>query len=159
MNVAVAVGGLNERSGEQAEDADQGHRRKAAPGLLVLALAPACLVGKGVGHRDAGAVDHPDVPPVPEILLGDAALQAINEVAIDLIHFLEGNARPSLAVSARARTHGTFCVRELAPDQSHDLTHGLTTGSIGSLHLVEKAPEHDFKRKNALSAVVALGGW
>ena len=106
MGVAVAPCGFEQGPGEQTECPDKIDRRKAAAGLLTLALWPAGLISRSIGHREAGAIDGLDVAAVPELLKGDAALQPVHQMGLDLLQDIEGDFGPGLTVGTGVRTHG-----------------------------------------------------
>lgn len=159
VRVPVAVSRFDECPGEQAENAGQGHGRKTTARLLALALRPLGLVGRSVRHGEACAVDEFDVTPVPELVVGDMTLDAINQMSIDLIHHIEGNFRTGLAVSSSLWTHGGLLLAwESSARESHDLANRFAASPVWRLNLVEKAPENDIERKDAATAVLARAG-
>jgi len=158
VRVPVAVSRLDKRSGEQAENAGKGHGRKAAARLLALALRPSGLVVRSVGHRDACAIHESDVASMPEFVLRDMTLHAVNKMGVDLVHHIEGNFRAGLAVGGGLWAHwGLLLAGEFSAREGHDLANRFAAGSVGRLNLVEKAPEHDIEGKDAPTAVVAEG--
>ena len=158
VRVPVPVSGFDERPGEQAKNADEGHRGKAAARLLALALRPAGLVGRSVGHRDACAVGEPDVAAMPERAVGDMALHARDEMGVDLVHHLDGDFRASLAIGRGFGTHWKpLLAGKSSAREGHDLADRLAAGPVGRLNLIEKAPENDIEGKEAAAAVVAGG--
>jgi len=156
VRVPVPVSCLDEGTSEHAENADEGHRGKSAARLLSLALRPAGLVGRGVGHRKPCAVDKLDVATMPERALGDMALHAINEMGVDLVHHIDGDFRACLAVGSGLWTHGGPALTgELSAREGHDLADRFAAGPVGSLNLIKKTPENDVEGEDASAAVVA----
>ena len=158
MGLAVTVSRLNQSAAEQAEDADKVNGREAATGLLTFALRPTGLVFLGVGHGESGAVGKLDVAAVPEFGGRDVVLQAVGEMSVDIVHDLKGDFGPGLTVGAGVRTHGVaLFFGKLSAHESHDFTNGFATGTLGSVDLIEKAPEDDIKGKDAPATVRAFG--
>jgi len=157
VRVPVAVSRFEECPGEQAENAGQGHGRKTTARLLALALRPVGLVGRSVRQGEACAIDEFDVTPVPELVVGDMTLDAINQMGIDLIHHIKGDFRTGLTLGAGIGAHGgVILARESSAPQGHDLANRFAAGAVGRLDLIEKAPENDIQREDA-PAVVGAG--
>jgi len=158
MAMAVTCGGLDEGTREQAENADKAHGRKAAAGFLALALGPACLVGRGVGHGDAGAVDNLDPATMPELVGGDVRLQALSEVIMNLVQSIQGEFGARLTIGAGVRTHNSLLVRrEFAAPISHHFANRFAAGTVWGMHLIQKAPKDHLQRKDASAAVGSPG--
>lgn len=157
MGLAVTVSRLNQSAAEQAEDAGEVNGREAATGLLTFALRPTGLVFPGAGHGESGAVGKLDVAAVPEFGGRDVVLQAVRGMSVDIVHDLKGDFGPGLKVGAGVRTHGVaLFFGKLSAHESHDFTNGFATGALGSVDLIEKAPEDDIKGKDAPAAVHAF---
>jgi hypothetical protein len=95
---------------------------------------------------------------VPEFARGNAGLEAVHEMILDLVQGRERDLGASLAISTGIRTHGVvFFPGKLAARTGHDFENGFAAGATWGLHLIEKAPENHFERKEAFAAVFPGG--
>jgi len=68
---------------------------------------------------------------------------------------LDLNDRP---LDSGIRTHGVvFFPGKLAARTGHDFENGFAAGATWGLHLIEKAPENHFERKEAFAAIFPGG--
>jgi hypothetical protein len=56
---------VTDHTGRERDDGDEPRQGEPQPGLLDRQLGKGALVGRGIGHRDGGAVDQQDAPPLP----------------------------------------------------------------------------------------------
>ena len=97
---------------------------------------------------------------VPELVVWNVAMQAVNEMGVNLVHHIEGDFCTGLAVGAVVGTHGgVLLARKFAAHECHDFADSFAAGTVGSLHLIEKTPEHDIQREDASAAVLARRRW
>ena len=103
---------------------------KPQPGFTVLALRPACLVDRGVGHGDTRAIDELDVAAVPECAVRDVILHAFDPVRVDFVQHIERDFGAGLTVGAGVGTQGgVFIAREFSAHQGHDLANRFAAGA------------------------------
>ncbi|MGA7213405.1 MAG: hypothetical protein WBX20_04285 [Terrimicrobiaceae bacterium] len=79
-----AAGKMQERSAFEAEKTHQFHHGKAACFLLIGRLRIGSLILRGVGHRQAGAIDDFDLAGKPATLTGGVGFHALSEMAMDV---------------------------------------------------------------------------
>jgi len=121
-------------------------------------LRPAALIGRGIGHGNAGAVHQFDAASVPESACGDILLHALNQMGADLVDHLQRDFCAGLAVGTGVRTHASGLIARSFPAQEgHDLANGFSAGPRRGLHLIQKGPKDHIERKDAPAAVVATG--
>lgn len=158
MDVATPVSGFKQGTGKHAEDANEVHDWKAAAGFLISALRPTSLVLIRIGHGEASAIGKLDVATVPEMGGGDAALQSLHQMGVDILHHIHGNFGPSLAVGAGVWTYRlSLLARELTTHVGHNFANRFAAGALRGLNLIKKAPESDVTGEYPLAAVGTAG--
>jgi hypothetical protein len=154
--VLVAVDKVQERTAGQAKEADELEPGKTAAGLLLFGLGPELLVGWGIGHGNAGAIDDLDRVSLPEVVMGKVTLELLGEMGADVFEgaILQPGARLAIAPGLRA---GSLRPAALEPGPSQHAQNGIAAGRTAFEHLREESPEGNQRRKDALTTIDATG--
>jgi len=157
VGVSIRGDGFNQRSGEQAKDANELHGRESAARLLVRALGPTGLISRGVRHGETGSIHKFDVAAMPKSEAGDVSLHVVNQMRVNIVDHVQRDLGAGLAVSGSLRRYQRgLLMREFAASVGHGFANSLPAGAARSLHLVEKAPKNNFERVETTAAVVAF---
>jgi len=151
------LGPVKQGAAGQAEAADEFGNGEATAFFLVGGLRESLLIGLGIRHRDAGAIDDFDMAPAPELLALNPALRLIGGVPMNVEQGVIGQAGSGIAIGGGAGTGSGLTAGDIP---GLDLSDGLTAGAVGGEHLGEEGPEGDALREKALAAVCApVGGF
>ena len=97
---------------------------------------------------------------VPKARLRDIAMHTLDQMGVDILQNIQGYFCTGLAVGAGVRAHRTTLLPwKFAAHKSHHLANGFAAGAVGSLNLIEEAPEDDIQRENAPAAIMTGGFW
>ena len=129
----TAHGQVAHGAGDQRDEGDQAGDREAEAGLLGRVLGEDLLVLRGVGHRDGGAVDELDAPPVEEpVALAGDGLQGIAGVPRQARQNAQREPPSGLAVGPGLGRAGGLAARH---EQGDEATYSGTTGVVRAHHL------------------------
>src|SRR5580704_16750028 len=84
----------------QAEKTNDFEQRKTTAGPLAATLGPLTLVGGGIWHRQASAIDNFDPAPQPELIVGHLAFELLGHLRANLLEHCLIESSAGLTVGA-----------------------------------------------------------
>jgi len=144
---------VQQRATGQAETGRQLDHGKTAAGLLRGGLGPHLLVGRGVGHGQAGAVDDVDAPTQPVIRAGGLGRELFGQMLVSGFELGQRQPGARLTIGSGAAVALRPALRRIP--RLH-LADDLVAGTARTQDLTEKSPERQFQRIKAFPAVEAV---
>lgn len=127
-------------AGGEAKDPEHFCHREAAAFLLSAGLRPLTLVGGGVRHGEAGAIEHFDAAPTPQPSGGGAPVEVHTQSIENGLQQSAAQGAASLAVSGGAQCRALGVVAP-GDEPGADFAHHFLAGHGGVEHLEEEGPK------------------